>query len=116
MASPDEVQDFARNWIHQQPVDGEVATLDIFARILAEAYGIRMAAVGVTHVGAECCDLDNVRFRGWQRLRIVTFSPRKRCRVIEGRIIRNGYQHDSELRAYRIGLRKDSHDLGGCGF
>src|SRR5437763_12014023 len=41
----DEIQNFVRERIKQQPVDGEIAALDILLRIAAEANLIRMAPI-----------------------------------------------------------------------
>ena len=76
----------------QQAVDGEVAALDIFLSTLAEAHLVGMAAVAVADVAAEGRDLDRV-----------------------ARVVSHRNQHDSKLRAHRVGFGKDPHDLVGRG-
>ena len=46
-------------WVEQQPVDGKVAPLHVFARGFGVADGVGVAAVGVHTVGAERCDLSD---------------------------------------------------------
>src|SRR5579864_4607022 len=46
----DKIQHFVLHRIEQQAVNGEVAALNIFARITAETDFIGMAAVGISHI------------------------------------------------------------------
>src|SRR6266478_2236151 len=87
-----EIQHFIPDRIEQQTVDGEVPSLDIFLSTLAEAYLIRMAAITVAEVAAECGDLDAVAAR-----------------------VSHRHQHYTKLCAHRVGFRKDAHDLVGSG-
>ena len=92
LAAADKIQHFILDGIEQQPVDGEVAALDIFLSALAEAYLVGMAAVAVADVTAEGGDLNRV------------------VRVVSER-----NQHNSELRAHGVGFGKDPHDFVGRG-
>ena len=47
------VEDFAADRIEHHAVDGEIASGDVFAGVLAEADFIGMASVGVAEIAAE---------------------------------------------------------------
>src|SRR5580704_2132160 len=56
---PDEIQDLVRVRIEQQAIDGEIAALNIFLRIFAEANLVGMTAVAVSDVAAKRGNLDS---------------------------------------------------------
>src|ERR1041385_1895244 len=78
------IQDFVRQGIEQQAVDGEVTALYIFLRSFTEADFIRVTTIGIADIAAESSDLD-------------------------GLVFTNRYQHDAELCADTIGFGKDTH-------
>src|SRR5579871_1782386 len=100
-ASADVVQDFARIGIEQKAVDGEVAALHVHARILGELDFVRMAAVRISAVTAEGCDLNGV-IGGLASVGVAKYRDK----------------HHAELSAHGKRLRKDADDFmrrGGGG-
>src|SRR5204863_2608904 len=59
-ASADEIENLQRIVTHQEPVDGEVAALDVLFGRFSVNHGVRAASVRVAAIGAECCDFDFV--------------------------------------------------------
>ena len=79
VAAADEIQDLVCFWIEHHAVDGEVAALDIFARVFAEAYLVGMTAIGVADVRTEGCHLDGLPQR-WRQEQVALF-PRSAHRA-----------------------------------
>src|SRR5260370_24014591 len=87
-ASADEVQHLRGGRIEQQPVDGEIASLDVEASLGAKANLVGMTAVRISAVAAERRDFDGV---------IVPLA---------GAFVAHRNQYDAELAANRISLRE----------
>ena len=106
LAAANKIENLVRDRIEHHPIDGEIAALHIFARILAEAHLVRMTAVGVAHIGAKGRDLDGAPWLGSCREGLA------RPRAVAGRSpCSSRNQHDPKLLAHRKRLRKDLHHL-----